>query len=163
MYGSGEGAIPIGRPIANAQAYVLDARQQPLPVGVTGELYIGGAGVAKGYLNLPQLSAEKFVPNPFGDGQLYRSGDLACWRADGNLMYLGRNDLQVKIRGFQNEPGEIEACLCACAGIRDVVVLVREDEPGHKRLVAYYTADATLDIATLRAHVYVKVRSIWAY
>ncbi|MBA6045124.1 non-ribosomal peptide synthetase [Pseudomonas lactis] len=149
----GEGAIPIGRPIANAQAYVLDARQQPLPVGVTGELYIGGAGVAKGYLNLPQLSAEKFVPNPFGDGQLYRSGDLACWRADGNLMYLGRNDLQVKIRGFRIEPGEIEACLCACAGIRDVVVLVREDEPGHKRLVAYYTADATLDIATLRAHV----------
>ncbi|MBJ2215670.1 amino acid adenylation domain-containing protein [Pseudomonas carnis] len=149
----GEGAIPIGRPIANAQAYVLDARQQPLPVGVTGELYIGGAGVAKGYLNLPQLSAEKFVPNPFGDGQLYRSGDLACWRADGNLMYLGRNDLQVKIRGFRIEPGEIEACLCTCAGIRDVVVLVREDEPGHKRLVAYYTADATLDIATLRAHV----------
>ncbi|MGN8102895.1 amino acid adenylation domain-containing protein [Pseudomonas sp. 22072] len=149
----GEGAIPIGRPIANAQAYVLDARQQPLPVGVTGELYIGGAGVAKGYLNLPQLSAEKFVPNPFGDGQLYRSGDLACWRADGNLMYLGRNDLQVKIRGFRIEPGEIEACLCACAGIRDVVVSVREDEPGHKRLVAYYTADATLDIATLRAHV----------
>ncbi|MBJ2205652.1 amino acid adenylation domain-containing protein [Pseudomonas carnis] len=149
----GEGAIPIGRPIANAQAYVLDARQQPLPVGVTGELYIGGAGVAKGYLNLPQLSAEKFVPNPFGDGQLYRSGDLACWRADGNLMYLGRNDLQVKIRGFRIEPGEIEACLCACAAIRDVVVLVREDEPGHKRLVAYYTADATLDIATLRAHV----------
>ena len=148
-----EGAIPIGRPIANAQAYVLDARQQPLPVGVTGELYIGGAGVAKGYLNLPQLSAEKFVPNPFGDGQLYRSGDLACWRADGNLMYLGRNDLQVKIRGFRIEPGEIEACLCACAGIRDVVVSVREDEPGHKRLVAYYTADATLDIATLRAHV----------
>ncbi|MBV4511467.1 amino acid adenylation domain-containing protein [Pseudomonas sp. SWRI22] len=149
----GEGAIPIGRPIANAQAYVLDARQQPLPVGVTGELYIGGAGVAKGYLNLPQLSAEKFVPNPFGDGQLYRSGDLACWRADGNLMYLGRNDLQVKIRGFRIEPGEIEACLCACAGIRDVVVLVREDEPGHKRLVAYYAANATLDIATLRAHV----------
>ncbi|MBH3368287.1 amino acid adenylation domain-containing protein [Pseudomonas carnis] len=149
----GEGAIPIGRPIANAQAYVLDARQQPLPVGVTGELYIGGAGVAKGYLNLPQLSAEKFVPNPFGDGQLYRSGDLACWRADGNLMYLGRNDLQVKIRGFRIEPGEIETCLCACAGIRDVVVSVREDEPGHKRLVAYYTADATLDIATLRAHV----------
>ncbi|MEX5511782.1 amino acid adenylation domain-containing protein [Pseudomonas paralactis] len=148
-----EGAIPIGRPIANAQVYVLDARQQPLPVGVTGELYIGGAGVAKGYLNQPQLSAQKFVPNPFGDGHLYRSGDLACWRADGNLLYQGRNDLQVKIRGFRIEPREIEACLGTCAGIRDVVVLVREDEPGDKRLVAYYTADATLDIASLRAHL----------
>ncbi|MFT0477004.1 amino acid adenylation domain-containing protein [Pseudomonas antarctica] len=149
----GEGGIPIGRPIANAQAYVLDARQQPLPLGVVGELYIGGAGVAKGYLNQPQLTAEKFIPNPFGDGLLYRSGDLASWQADGTLLYQGRNDLQVKIRGFRIEPGEIETCLAAFPGVKDAVVLAREDQPGDKRLVAYYTAQAPLDIQALRAHL----------
>ncbi len=149
----GEGSIPIGRPIANAQVYVLDARHQPVALGVVGELYIGGAGVAKGYLNQPQLSAEKFIPNPYGDGLLYRSGDLACWQADGTLRYQGRNDLQVKIRGFRIEPGEIEACLASFAGVKDAVLLVREDEPGDKRLVAYYTADAPLPIDALRAHL----------
>ena len=149
----GEGGIPIGRPIANAQAYVLDARQQPVPLGVVGELYIGGAGVAKGYLNQPQLTAEKFIPNPFGDGVLYRTGDLACWQADGTLLYQGRNDLQVKIRGFRIEPGEIETCLASFPGVKDAVVLAREDEPGDKRLVAYYTAREPLDIETLRAHL----------
>ncbi|MCS4251622.1 non-ribosomal peptide synthetase [Pseudomonas sp. BIGb0164] len=149
----GEGGIPIGRPIANAQAYVLDARQQPLPLGVVGELYIGGAGVAKGYLNQPQLTAEKFIANPFGDGLLYRTGDLACWQVDGTLLYQGRNDLQVKIRGFRIEPGEIEAALAAFPGVNDSVVLVREDEPGDKRLVAYYTAQASLDIEALRSHL----------
>ena len=149
----GEGGIPIGRPIANAQAYVLDARQQPLPLGVVGELYIGGAGVAKGYLNQPQLTAEKFIPNPFGDGLLYRTGDLASWQADGTLLYQGRNDLQVKIRGFRIEPGEIESCLAAFPGVKDAVVLAREDEPGDKRLVAYYTAQAPLNIEALRAHL----------
>jgi len=149
----GEGSIPIGRPIANAQAYVLDARRQPVALGVVGELYIGGAGVARGYLNQPQLTAEKFIPNPFGEGLLYRSGDLACWQADGTLRYQGRNDLQVKIRGFRIEPGEIETCLAACAGVRDAVVLVREDAPGDKRLVAYYTADAALPIDALRARL----------
>ncbi|NWC30742.1 AMP-binding protein, partial [Pseudomonas tolaasii] len=114
---AGEGAIPIGRPIGNAQAYVLDARQQPVPLGVVGELYIGGAGVAKGYLNQPQLTAEKFIPNPFGDGSLYRSGDLASWQADGTLLYQGRNDLQLKIRGFRIEPGEIETCLASVPGV----------------------------------------------
>ncbi|WP_395608029.1 amino acid adenylation domain-containing protein [Pseudomonas sp. B22129] len=147
------GAIPIGRPIGNGQVYVLDARQQPVPLGIIGELYIGGAGVAKGYLNQPQLTAEKFIPNPFGDGVLYRSGDLASWQTDGTLLYQGRNDLQVKIRGFRIEPGEIESCLAAFAGVKDAVVLVREDEPGDKRLVAYYTADAPLDIEALRAHL----------
>ncbi|ROM59198.1 non-ribosomal peptide synthetase [Pseudomonas poae] len=149
----GEGGIPIGRPIANAQAYVLDARQQPLPLGVVGELYIGGAGVAKGYLNQPQLTAEKFIPNPFGDGLLYRTGDLASWRADGTLLYQGRNDLQLKIRGFRIEPGEIETCLATYAGVKDAVVMAREDQPGDKRLVAYYTADAALPIEALRAHL----------
>jgi len=149
----GEGSIPIGRPIANAQAYVLDARRQPVALGVVGELYIGGAGVARGYLNQPQLTAEKFIPNPFGEGLLYRSGDLACWQADGTLRYQGRNDLQVKIRGFRIEPGEIETCLGAVAGVKDAVVLVREDAPGDKRLVAYYTADAALPIDALRAQL----------
>ncbi|WP_455825751.1 amino acid adenylation domain-containing protein [Pseudomonas graminis] len=149
----GDGGIPIGRPIANAQAYVLDARRQPVALGVVGELYIGGAGVARGYLNQPQLTAEKFIPNPFGDGLLYRSGDLACWQADGTLLYQGRNDLQVKIRGFRIEPGEIEACLAAVPGVKDAVVLAREDEPGDKRLVAYYTAPSALDIEALRAHL----------
>ncbi|MCP1462694.1 non-ribosomal peptide synthetase [Pseudomonas sp. S3E17] len=149
----GEGGIPIGRPIANAQAYVLDAHRQLLPLGVVGELYIGGAGVAKGYLNQPQLTAETFIPNPFGAGLLYRTGDLVCWQADGTLLYRGRNDLQVKIRGFRIEPGEIEACLAAFPQVDHAVVLVREDEPGDKRLVAYYTADAPLPIEALRAHL----------
>ncbi|RDS87331.1 non-ribosomal peptide synthetase [Pseudomonas fluorescens] len=149
----GEGGIPIGRPIANAQAYVLDAHRQLLPLGVVGELYIGGAGVAKGYLNQPQLTTETFIPNPFGAGLLYRTGDLVCWQADGTLLYRGRNDLQVKIRGFRIEPGEIEACLAAFPQVDHAVVLVREDEPGDKRLVAYYTADAPLPIEALRAHL----------
>ena len=149
----GAGAVPIGRPIANAQAYVLDARQQPLALGVVGELYIGGAGVAKGYLNQPQLTAEKFIPNPFGEGLLYRTGDLASWQADGTLLYQGRNDLQVKIRGFRIEPGEIESCLATFPDVRDVVVVAREDEPGDKRLVAYYTASAALPIEALRGHL----------
>jgi arthrofactin-type cyclic lipopeptide synthetase B len=150
---AGDTAIPIGRPMANAQAYVLDARQQPLPLGVVGELYIGGAGVAVGYLNQPQLTAEKFIANPFGDGVLYRTGDLASWQADGTLLYQGRNDLQVKIRGFRIEPGEIESSLAVCPGVKDAVVLVREDTPGDKRLVAYYTAAAPLEIEALRAHL----------
>ncbi|MGH8391483.1 MAG: amino acid adenylation domain-containing protein, partial [Pseudomonas sp.] len=149
----GEGGIPIGRPIGNSRAYVLDARQQPVALGVVGELYIGGAGVAKGYLNQPQLTAEKFIVDPFGDGLLYRTGDLASWQADGTLLYQGRNDHQLKIRGFRIEPGEIESCLASVSGVKDTVVLAREDEPGDKRLVAYYTAQAPLGIEALRAHL----------
>ncbi|WP_442316500.1 non-ribosomal peptide synthase/polyketide synthase [Xenorhabdus aichiensis] len=132
--------IPIGHPIANTQIYILDTQGQPVPLGVTGEIHIAGAGVARGYLNRPELTAERFLTDPFSsdpDARMYKTGDLGYWRPDGNLEYLGRNDLQVKLRGFRIELGEIEARLVQCHGVREAVVLAREDEPGHKRLVAY--------------------------
>ncbi len=140
----GEGAVPIGRPIANTQLYILDNFLQRLPIGVLGELHIGGAGVARGYLNRPDLTAEKFIKNPFSDdpdSRLYKTGDLARYLPDGNIEYLGRLDNQVKIRGFRIELGEIEAALMEYPDVQEAVVMVREDEPGEKRLVAYVVSD----------------------
>ena len=120
------GAVPIGRPIANMQAYVLDERMKPVLVGVVGELYIGGAGVARGYLNRPALTAERFVPNPYGSGdRLYRSGDMARYLSGGEIEYVGRRDRQVKVRGFRIELREVKSALAPHAGVHNVVVVVR--------------------------------------
>ena len=142
--------ISIGRPIANTQVYVLDKNQQPVPLGVSGELYIGGDGLARGYLNLPELSSERFISNPFhhhGSNRLYKSGDLARFLPGGEIEYLGRLDHQVKIRGFRVELGEIESVLAEFPGVRQAVVLAREDRPGDKRLVAYLLPQSCVSLS----------------
>ncbi|WP_353931425.1 amino acid adenylation domain-containing protein [Okeanomitos corallinicola TIOX110] len=152
------GSVPIGRPIANTQLYILDQNLQPVPIMGSGELHIGGAGLARGYLNRPELTAEKFIPNPFDNGKtkLYKTGDLARYLPDGNIEYLGRIDNQVKIRGFRIELGEIEAVLNQHQEIKASCVIAREDIPGKKRLVGYIVAQAETTLTTSQLRQYLK-------
>jgi amino acid adenylation domain-containing protein/non-ribosomal peptide synthase protein (TIGR01720 family) len=144
-----EAAIPIGRPIANISLYILDRQLNPVAVGTPGELHIGGIGLGRGYLNRPGLTAEKFIPNPYGSAgsRLYKTGDWVRYRVDGNIDYLGRIDHQVKIRGFRIELGEIDAQLVNCQGVREAVVIAREDKPNDKRLVAYLLTQNNIELS----------------
>ncbi len=154
---AGSGSL-IGEPIPDLAVYILDPQQQPVPLGVAGEMYVGGAGVARGYLRRPELTAQRFVANPFRPSErLYRTGDLARRLPNGDLEYLGRIDHQVKLRGFRIELGEIESVIAQFPGIREVVVITREDKPSEKKLVAYYCAAKEVALDSLRAHIKVSL------
>ena len=158
---AGQWAVPIGTPIVNTQVYVLDDALEPVPIGMPGTLHIGGAGVTRGYFERPDLTQERFIPNPFvsgdteaaGRGLMYNTGDLARWRSDGRLDFLGRADFQVKLRGYRVELGEIEAVIDDFAGVQQSVVIAREDTPGVVQLVGYLLADDDFDLAQLRGHI----------
>ena len=142
--------IHIGKPIANTQIYIVDKYNNPMPIGFTGELCIAGDGVGAGYFNRPELTAEKFVNNPFGEGKMYKTGDLAYWREDGNIVFVGRNDFQVKIRGLRIELGEIESAICATGGISQAVVVVRKNKSGRQLICAFYTEKSEVDVADIK-------------
>jgi len=163
-----KGGVALGRPLGNMRVYVLDGVGEPAPVGVVGEIYIGGAGVARGYLNRSEVTGERFVVDRFAEGgkaRMYKTGDLGRWLGDGTIEFLGRNDFQVKVRGYRVELGEIEACLKEHEGVREAVVLAREHTSGDKQLVAYYTTSTetngegseSLGVEPLRRHVSAKL------
>jgi len=146
--------VPIGTPLANSTIYIIDAHNQPVPIGVQGEICTGGDGLARGYLNQAELTAKKFVPNPFKAGeQLYRTGDLGYWLSDGNIAFVGRIDNQVKVRGFRIEPGEIEDRFLRHGKVKEAVVIARETTVGTKELIAYVSSDEPLSAAELRSHL----------
>lgn len=147
----GESGASIGHPIANTQIYIVDKYMAPVPVGVIGELCIAGNGVGAGYLNRPELTAERFITNPFGEGKLYKTGDLAYWQEDGNIVYVGRNDFQVKIRGLRIELGEIENAIAGVAGIGQAVVIVRKDDTGRQLICAFYTETAPVGLEAVKS------------
>ena len=148
-----EKEITIGKPIANTQIYILDKFGNLVPTGAIGELCIAGDGVGGGYLNRPELTTEKFIPNPFGEGKLYKTGDLAYWRNDGKIIYVGRNDFQVKIRGLRIELGEIENAIDSVEGVGQAVVVVRKDENGRQLICAFYTEKSPVDPKAIRKNI----------
>jgi acyl carrier protein len=154
-----DGPATVGRPVANTQIYILDARMQPCPVGATGEIYIGGDCLARGYINRPELTAERFIPNPFVPGaRLYKTGDLGRYFADGNIEFLGRKDQQVKIRGFRIELGEIEAVLAEHPLVQECVAAMRDDGGEEKQLVAFIVPRATPRVTSTEVRRFLRER-----
>lgn len=149
--------ITLGLPIANTQIYIVDKSNAIVPIGATGELCIAGDGVGAGYLNRPELTAEKFIDNPFGDGKLYKTGDLAYWREDGKIAYVGRNDFQVKIRGLRIELGEIESAIDSVEGVSQAVVVVRKNTSGRQLICAFYTEQTPVNIADIKSAILSKL------